>query len=354
MKAIAVLFTLFLMIQFTSDGWACTAFVLKIGQRRVFGRNYDWNLEDALVVANKRGCSKLGIRRPEETGELAAWKAKYGSITFNQYGRELPMGGMNEAGLVIESMALSETRYPDSDQRPYVGSAAQWRQYVLDTCATVADVIASAGKIRISNKATGPGIHVLVLDKTGNCAAIEFLNGQMMVHGGRDFPVTVLTNDTYAKSLQCLRDDSPPLFDAYRSIQRFMTAAKRNSNCRSKNADELVSFAFGTLAAVSSYRTQWRIVYDNDVMMVYFRTRTNQRLRQIDVSKFDFSPHTPVKILEINADLSGDVTNKFSDYTYEANRDLIGRSFRKTSFLSGIPDERLDAIARFPERFECR
>ena len=71
------------------------------------------------------------------------------------------------------------------------------------------------------------------------------------------------------------------------------------------------------------------------------------------LSDFDFSPATPVKIMDINAGHAGDVNGYFQDYSYEANRDLIGRSYRKTGFLSRIPDERLDAVARLPETFEC-
>jgi choloylglycine hydrolase len=33
-------------------------------------------------------------------GKTISWISKYGSITFNQYGREFPTGGMNEKGLV--------------------------------------------------------------------------------------------------------------------------------------------------------------------------------------------------------------------------------------------------------------
>lgn len=353
-KPSLLLLVLWLAAAYVNTGWACSTFVLQSGDRRVFGRNYDWYLDDALVVVNKRGCRKRGLARPGEKGVTAAWTATYGSITFNQYGRELPAGGINEAGLVVESMALSDTRYPEPDDRPYLGSASRWRQYLLDTCSTVAQVIASDGDIRISNTAMGPGIHVLVLDRIGDCAAIEFLNGRMKVYSGKELPVKVLTNDTYARSLQCLHNNRPPLLDSWNSINRFIAAAKRNQNCQAKTADELVTFAFGTLAAVASGRTQWRIIYDNIDLRVYFRTRANHKKRHLDVGEFDFSPKTPVKILDLNADLSGDVTDQFTDYTYSANRDLIGRSFRKTNFLSRIPNERLDAIARLPERFECR
>ena len=90
------------------EAFACTTFFLKQDGHQVFGRNYDWNVEEALIIANKRGMFKRSYVRAEATGEAAAWRSKYGSVTFNQYGREFPTGGKNEAGLVVETMSLSE------------------------------------------------------------------------------------------------------------------------------------------------------------------------------------------------------------------------------------------------------
>jgi choloylglycine hydrolase len=300
-------------------------------------------------MVNKRGCRKRSVVRPSEKGVKATWTARYGSLTFNQYGRELPTGGMNEAGLVVEAMALSETRYPERDQRPYLGSALQWRQYLLDTCATVAEVVAADKKVRISNLQTGLGVHVLVLDQKGDCALIEFLEGRMRVHTGSDLPVAVATNDTYANSLRYLRKGRAPLLDSGDSIARFITAAGRHRDCRARTTEEMISFAFDTLAAVASGRTQWRIVYDNRNMKVHFLTRSGPRLRHIDLSRMDFSRATPVKVMDANIDLSGDVTAAFTDYTYAVNRELIGHTYA----AYGIPADRMDAVAKFPETFEC-
>ena len=54
------------------------------------------------------------------------------------------------------------------------------------------------------------------------------------------------------------------------------------------------------------------------------------------MSSFDFSCQTPVKVLDIQEDLSGNVAGDFIDYTYELNRALIGK------FPGGLPDEALD------------
>ena len=68
----------------------------------------------------------------------ASWVSRYGSVTFNQYGREFPNGGMNEAGLVVELMWLDDTTYPATDGRPAL-DCLEWIQYQLDTAATLSD-----------------------------------------------------------------------------------------------------------------------------------------------------------------------------------------------------------------------
>src|SRR4051812_40275203 len=113
---------------------ACTTFCLKNEGEVLSGGNYDWTIGDGLVFVNKRGVAKRAT--VEESGNPARWVSQYASVTFNQYGRENPTGGMNEAGLVVEVMWLAETEYPKEGPRPTVGSQ-EWVQYELDTSATV-------------------------------------------------------------------------------------------------------------------------------------------------------------------------------------------------------------------------
>jgi len=60
-------------------------------------------------MVNKRGVSKTAM--PSDSSDrpnvsLLAWTSKYGSVTFNGFCREMPGGGINEAGFVIEPMLL--------------------------------------------------------------------------------------------------------------------------------------------------------------------------------------------------------------------------------------------------------
>ncbi|UCG91405.1 MAG: linear amide C-N hydrolase [candidate division WOR-3 bacterium] len=187
-------FVITIVIFFTNGAHTCTTFCFQYNNEWIYGRNYDWYIEHCLIVVNKRGVAKTALTQDNP----AQWVSKYGSITFNQYGREFPLGGMNEAGLVIECMWLEQTEYSRPDSRNGL-SDLQWIQYQLDNFATVDDVIASDKTVRISVRSAAP-LHFLVCDRYGKAATIEFLGGRIAVHTGDDLSPTVLTNNTYEYS----------------------------------------------------------------------------------------------------------------------------------------------------------
>jgi len=92
----------------------CTSFCFCAGDSVLFGNTLDWHVGEGLVVINKRNVTKTALF----CANPAQWTSKYGSVTVNQWGRELPARGMNEAGLVIGEMTLQETRFPAPDDRP--------------------------------------------------------------------------------------------------------------------------------------------------------------------------------------------------------------------------------------------
>src|ERR1051325_5244663 len=176
--------------------FACTTFVLEGGNRIYLGRNLDWDWEDGIVVVNQRNVQKRAFVM---STNAVKWISKFGSVTFDQFGRELPFGGMNEAGLVVENMWLDETQYPKTDARPEI-NMLQWIQYQLDNFSTVQQVIESDKKIRLENTPVRARIHYLVCDAQGDSATIEFLNGEMKVHHGKELPYRALANDPYEPS----------------------------------------------------------------------------------------------------------------------------------------------------------
>lgn len=329
---------------------ACSAFCLVTDGNSVTGQNYDWDLGDGLVLINKRGIRKQGLVNDDHP---AQWTSRHGSVTFNQYGREFPCGGMNEAGLVITISMLSETRYPRADDRAAV-NVPQWIQYQLDTAATAEDVIESDKLIRIA-AVSNARVHFFVSDREGNCATIEFLRGKMVHHRGDKLPVRVLTNSPYRESASWVGQfqgfgGERPIGNAFNG-SRFATAANRLRTFDEKHGQ--VEHAFETLSEIAQGGyTKWSVVYGSSAKTIAFRTDEATSRRTIDMAACDFSADTPVQMLDINADLKGDVLSRFVDYSPARNRQVVSRALRQTGVVSRGHSRVIERVCGYPETCE--
>jgi len=334
-----------------SPAGACSTFCFKDRSRILFGKNYDWHVAEGLLIVNKRGVAK----RADGTGtsEPAAWTSKHGSVTFNQYGREFPSGGMNEAGLVVELMWLDGTRYPAADSRGALG-ALQWIQYQLDTAGSVTEVLASDARIRIESSTP---LHYLIADRAGRVAAVEFLDGRLVSHGGDPLPVPVLTNDRYDRSLEFverLRTEGRPAPEGYGSLHRFARAAERAAGFGGVPGAGAVDYAFETLADLAQGdATKWSIVYELDERRVSFKTALDGAVRTLSLSGLDFGCESLALAIDVNAGPAGDVRSRLRPCTDEMNLNLVRTAYRKTRFLSETPDAIVRAQASYPETTLC-
>jgi len=344
-----LLATLGIAASLAAPARACTTFCLRDDGRILFGKNYDWNVGDGLLVINQRGMARTADIANDKP---ASWVSRYGSVTFNQYGRDFPSGGMNEAGLVIELMWLDGARYPAPDRRPAV-DVLQWIQYNLDTHATVAEVLAADQKVRIAGETP---LHYLVADRKGEVATIEFLDGRLVAHTGKDLPVATLTNSTYAES-ETAREEAMKRRVAPQgtgSLARFARAAGRVTAFDGEKGDA-VAYAFDTLDQVAQGAyTQWSIVYEIDRARVHFRTRDHRPVRSLSLADLNFDCGRPVRVLRLDAKVKGDVAQKLVPYTRQINEDLVRAAARKTPFLAQTPTAEIERWAAYPEAAVCR
>ena len=330
---------------------ACTTFCLRTEAGPFFGKNYDWHLGQGTLIVNPRGARRVAEHSSGQ--EPARWTARHGSVTFNQYGREFPMGGINEAGLVVELMWLDGTSYPVPDERPAVGTL-QWIQYQLDTAATVGEVLASNAAIRVHGRSP---IHYLVADRDGAVATVEFLDGRLVAHTKEELPVTALTNSRYRDSLRFLESldrAGQPAPPGSGSLTRFARAAQRLRSFEGGDREVAFRHAFDTLKAVSQPgATQWSIVYDLARREVRFRTRGLPQVRRLALDDVDFSCEGTAQVLSLQRNVHGNVKDRLVPYSPEANRALVRSSYAGTDFLAEVPRETLDRIASAPERVTC-
>lgn len=311
----------------------CSTFMLKQGSEQIFGHNLDMPVSiEGMVVVNKRNVFKVGKSWNELTtmesrkSPEISWTSKYGSITFNPFPREFPDGGMNEAGLCIWEMTLGGTKFLEDESLPKL-FMMQWMQYVLDNFESVDQVLKSTSEIVID----GWDWHFFTGDRTGKAAAIEYLDGKVVIHTEESLPVTALCNTVYEKELEILKTyegfggkESISMTDD--KVTRFVHAAKMLKEYDQAKSDSIVDYGFDILGHMERGLTQWSIICDMKRLRVYFKTSLGKEIRTTTFDAFDFSNSAPVKILDINGDLSGDVSDKFEEYTSDANREMAKKT----------------------------
>jgi choloylglycine hydrolase len=258
---------------------------------------------------------------------------------------------MNEKGLVVELMWLDGTVYPSSDERPAVGTL-QWIQYQLDCSETIEDVIASDRILRIASKGTVP-LHFLIADANGNSATIEFLEGKMVVHKGKDLPFAVLTNDPYAESIQQTKSFTG---QSYSSIDRFGRACSKVNQYQLENIKiPVVDFAFTLLDNVAQGDwTKWSIVYDINARKIYFKSLNAAAIKNISFSSFDLACSASSKMLDINEALKGEVSGSFQKFSIPGYRVVLEKAIRESQSQVMISEKSKKALLNYSLEINCK
>jgi len=323
----------------------CTSFVLKTEDHLLFGANFDNDIRWGLVYANPRGIEKHGWE-PGSTGKNIVWASKYGSVTVTSVGYQLPWAGMNEAGLVLSTMAVEDTRAPDPDPRPALASP-YWMQYLLDTCGSLEEVLASEKHVRISDCVD----HYLVCDAKGNAAVIEFFDGRMNVHKGRELPVTALANEAYATCIEKMKHLGSPGVRRTHSAAR-LERLEEMTDAFDPKTQAAVSHAFRMLEAVSNSATVWSLVFDIPNRTLLFRTDKNRAIRSIKLNKLDFTAHTLSPMMDVHADWSGDITDKFRPFDAKLSLRHLLRALE--AYEKEIPEAKVREIFEMMQGFRRR
>ena len=321
----------------------------------MFGRNYDWVSGVGMVCTNLRGLDKTSLKWG--VGNAIHWISRYGSITFNQYGKEFPTGGMNEDGLVVELMWADGSQYPKADDRPVLG-VLQWIQYQLDNNSTIEEVIASDAGIRISPN--DPPLHYLIADASGNAATIEYYQGKMVVHKGKDLPFPVLTNSPYVLSARTARDanilSGNTAFSFHdNSLQRFTRACSMIQQYEQNEMNKpVVDYAFDILSNVSQKDfTRWSIVYDLKKGKVYFKTARFREIKSFTFDSFDFACTSAAKVIDMNQSLKGDINKNFQPFTNEINRTIVEKAIEESKSQVPISDKEKEACIAYAGAIKC-
>lgn len=322
----------------------CTTFAIKTNSELIFGRNLDVETDIGNVFINPRELKKTAYFSRKCNEIPAVWKSRFGSITFNQITKDIPHGGMNEKGLVVEHLFLEESVYEQSDERPGLMSH-QWIQYMLDTCATVNEIIQSCSRVRISDVNYKFPIHFNTIDRNGDSAIFEFINGQMLVYKNENCEAGVLSNSAFENSIkqtESINSESKKTCptDVTNSIERFW---KANQLVKNYIGQEIIEYSFSILDAVSN-NTQWKIVYDIKNLKIFYRTNSNKKVRTMNVIDYDFTYSTS-RTIDINK--NPNVNNNWVIYNQAINSEIINSICDKSEFINSTLGKEKEEIASY-------
>ncbi|NNE45000.1 MAG: linear amide C-N hydrolase [Gemmatimonadetes bacterium] len=361
----AVLLCLLLTALPPAPSVACTSFCLQTPDGPVFGTNLDLAFGDGHVFVNPHGIAKEGFRTGLQ-GETATWTSRYGSVTFSLIGREFAWGGMNEAGLVMTTMELMVSELPPPDERIPFDSGALV-QYILDTSGTVPEAVERMRELRLVDDGNSPS-HFLVADASGDCAAVEYLGGELVVHTGRDLPIPALANATYGASVAYAEHGTLPAFNPGASVERFAAAAARMESFRSESllaagsitaVDYCMDTLTGTVVAPRKWWTdlfdepctRWSIVFDIPRREAHFRTVDSPAVKRLALKSFDLSCSAPLLMMDVNSPRGGNVEAALAPWDAEENVEIF-RSFCERWDLD-VSREDAVGMTLFFGAFEC-
>ena len=273
----------------------CTRVVYLGPDRTVItARTMDW-VEDIRtnLWALPRGIAHNGAAGPRSL----TWTSRYGSVVATGYDAGTA-DGMNEAGLVVSMLYLTEAQYgADDGSRPLL-SISLWAQYVLDCFATVAEAVGAlapepfvilAPAIPNGSPAS---LHLAISDASGDSAIFEFVGGRLTIHHGRQFQVMTnspvydeqLALNRYWESIGGLAwlPGTNRAADRFARASFYVNAIPQTSDTQLSLAGVLgvirnVSVPLGitTPGQPNISSTRWRSVADHKQRVYYFDSATS-------------------------------------------------------------------------------
>ena len=301
----------------------------------ITGRTMDW-LEDmgTHLWIFPRGMERSGMAGPNSF----EWTSQYGSVVASAYDISSP-DGMNEKGLVANLLWLAESEYPEWDGEKPGLTLAAWAQYVLDSFATVEEVVEALSREEfVVFTAETPGkddlatIHLSVSDASGDSAIFEYIDGELVIHHDRSYQV--MTNSpTYEQQLALNEywkeiGGLVMLPGTNRAADRFVRASFYiDAIPQTSDIQTAVSGVFSVIRNISVpfgislpdqpniSSTRWRTVADHKNKIYFFDSCLTPNVFWVEFDNIDFSPSAPVKKLEISQDIfyAGDTSALFQE-----------------------------------------
>lgn len=300
----------------------------------VVARSMDW-MEDP---ASDLWLFPRGQKRDGAAGANSlTWTSKYGSVVAGFY-NVASVDGMNEKGLVANTLYLVESDYGKPDGNRPTLSIAAWAQYALDNYATVEEAVTALRKEPFTivapvlpNRSPAQG-HLSLSDPSGDSAIFEYVKGQLVIHHGREYQVMTnsptfdqqLALNTYWEKI----GGTAMLPGTIRAADRFARASYFIKAIEQTDDSEKATAAvFSVIRGVSVplglrspghpdiASTVWRTIADQKNRVYYFDSATSPTVFWVSLAELNFKEGAPVMKLPLAGGkrYSGNATAEFRE-----------------------------------------
>lgn len=280
MKRLIATVSLGLLILQSSNG--CTAFCICSENRAILAKNLDWPVDAGFILVNRAGIQKKSF---SSTANAVCWTSLYTSITFNQFGSEFPLGGMNEKGLVVEELNMPAVQ-SRNDLSKQMLNEFQLVQYMLDNFSSLEEL-----RQAMEHFQTVPillSLHYLIMDREGSSLIMEFDGTAFSFFHPDQTGFPVLSNNPYQESLRYIRNfqgfgGNQEVLHRSGSNERFVSVS---SMLRQESPLSPVRRSFEILDTVEQSDTRWTIVYDATRLTIHVKFHACTDIREIQLEKF--------------------------------------------------------------------
>jgi len=258
------------------QAWACTTFsTSNPDSDYILGRNFDWYDHPALLLFTDPPEAYASVTMVD-LHYLGFQKDQEPTSTMMEELLDSPywtFDGMNEHGLAVGMMAVSQAEPPLDPDRVSISSLEAIR-LILDYARDVDEATALLKQYNI-DFIGGPPLHYLIADGAGNSVVVEFIDGEMILLEGQD-PWQVSTNflisieHPQGSDSSCWRYNAA--FDALQEFRGNITA------------DEGMTI----LESVSQANTIWSILYNRttgEISIAVGRDYKNLHQFKLEVSE---------------------------------------------------------------------
>ncbi len=343
---------------------ACTSFQIQGEDGTVVvARSNEFGIDaHSQIVFEPAG--KVFAGKSPDGGTGKSWTSKYAFLGINGLGLVESFGdGMNEAGLLVEGLYFTESKYETVDAQDAANavSSNDFISWALGNFATADEVKAALPAIKVWGETVavldGPlPLHFAIHDASGKCLVVEFINGEKKIY---DNPIGVMTNmpelpwqvtnlrnfvnlnplipkakdfngvaikptGTGSGWLGMPGDWSPPSrFVRIAYLVNTAPQAKDRTAALNlaKHILNTVDIPLGSVQAelktkdsgdgIAKEYTQWSILLDLTDRVMYYYTYDDMNLKSIDLKKMAAAVDAPVQFIPMAEDFSAvDMTDQ--------------------------------------------